>query len=94
MKMAESVIDYLSLTRICEFTRALHQLHQTGGDEVIDREFNAVCRAIWGYNLDDFTDDDLSPKDHAWLDGLTQERASDLPPAMATTSRITCTAAA
>jgi hypothetical protein len=75
--MAESVIDYLSLTRICEFTRALHQLHQTGGDEVIDREFNAVCRVIWGYSLDDFTDDDLSPNDHAWLDSLTPERALD-----------------
>jgi hypothetical protein len=75
--MAGSAIDYLNLTRICEFTRALHQLHQTGGDEVIDREFNAVCRVIWGYGLDDFTDDDLSPNDHAWLDGLTQERAFD-----------------
>jgi hypothetical protein len=59
----------------CEFTRALHQFHQIGGDEVIDREFSAVCRAIWGYGPDDFTDDDLSPNDHAWLDGLTQERA-------------------
>jgi hypothetical protein len=65
-QMAESAIDYVNLTRICEFTRALHQFHQIGGDEVIDREFNAVCRAIWGYSLDDFTDDDLSPNDH-WL---------------------------
>ncbi len=75
--MANSAIDYADLTRICEFTRALHRVHQIGGDEVIDREFNAVCRAVWGYNLDDFTDDDLSPKDHAWLDSLTRERASD-----------------
>jgi hypothetical protein len=89
--MADPAIDVVNLTRICEFTRALHRSHQIGGDEVIDREFNAVCRAIWGYNLDDFTDDDLSPKDHAWLDGLTQEF---LPPARASTSRITCTAAA
>jgi hypothetical protein len=44
---------------------------------VIDREFNAVCRAIWGYGLDDFTDDDVSPNDHAWLDSLTQESAFD-----------------
>jgi hypothetical protein len=44
---------------------------------VTDREFSAVCRAIWGYGLDDFTDDDLSPNDHAWLDSLTQERAFD-----------------
>jgi hypothetical protein len=70
--MADSAIDYANLTRICEFTRALHRFHQMGSDEVIDREFNAVCRAIWGYNLDDFTDDDLSPKDHAWLDSLTR----------------------
>src|SRR6516225_3974168 len=38
-------------------------------------EFTAVCRAIWGYTLDDFTDDDLSPEDHAWLDQLTRECA-------------------
>jgi hypothetical protein len=44
---------------------------------VIDREFNAVCRAIWGYGLDDFTDDDLSQEDHARLDSLTQDRAFD-----------------
>jgi hypothetical protein len=48
---------------IFEFTRALHRFHQIGGDEVIEREFNAVCRAVWGYNLDDFTDEDLSPKE-------------------------------
>jgi hypothetical protein len=47
--MADSAIDYVNLTRICEFTRVLHRFHQTGGDEVIDREFNAVCRATWGY---------------------------------------------
>ena len=29
------------------------------------------------YGLDDFTDDDLSPNDHAWLDSVTQERAFD-----------------
>ena len=95
--MADSAIDYANLTRICEFTRALQRVHQIGGDEVIDREFNAVCRAVWGYNLDDFTDDDLSPKDHAWLDSLTRERASDFAArhghATATTSRITSTAA-
>jgi hypothetical protein len=36
-----------------------------------------VCRAIWGFTLDDFTDDDLSAEDHAWLDGLTRECAID-----------------
>jgi hypothetical protein len=46
-----------------------------GDDDAIDREFSAVCRAIWGFTLDDFTDDDLSAEDHAWLDELTQECA-------------------
>jgi hypothetical protein len=34
-----------------------------------------ACRAIWGHTLDDFTDDDLSAEDPAWLDRLTQECA-------------------
>jgi hypothetical protein len=66
--MAQSAIDYVSLLRICEFARTLHSLNQSGGgDEMIDREFAGACRAIWRYTLDDFTDDDLSPKDHAWV---------------------------
>ena len=52
----------------------------------------AVCRAIWGFTLDDFTDDDVSPGDHAWLDQLTQERALEFG-AAATTSRTTFTGA-
>jgi hypothetical protein len=75
--MTNLAIDYVNLTRICEFARRLHKLHRVGDDEAIDREFSAVCRAIWGYTLDDFTDDDLSPEDHLWLDGLTQECAFD-----------------
>ena len=75
--MAKLATDYAVLTRISEFARRLHQLHRLGDDEAIDREFSAVCRAIWGFTLDDFTDDDLSPEDHAWLDELTQERACD-----------------
>jgi hypothetical protein len=64
--MTQSAIDYVNLTRICEFARALHDRHQSGGnDEEIERAFNAACRGIWGYTLDDFTDDDISPKDHA-----------------------------
>jgi hypothetical protein len=44
--MADFAIHYSNLTRICEFARALHQLHHGGGDdEVLEREFNAVCRA-------------------------------------------------
>jgi hypothetical protein len=48
-----------------------------GAARSIDHEFSAVCRAIWGFTLDDFTDDDLSPDDHVWLDSLTQEHAFD-----------------
>ena len=68
--MTNLAIDYVNLTRICEFARRLHKLHRVGDDEAIDREFSAVCRAIWGYTLDDFIDDDLSPEDHVWLDNL------------------------
>jgi hypothetical protein len=55
--------------------RQRSSLHRIGDDEAIDEEFSAVCRAIWGFTLDDFTDDDLSVEDHAWLDALTQECA-------------------
>jgi hypothetical protein len=48
----------------------------------------AVCRAVWGYNLDDFTDDDLSPKDHACSIASPESAHPILPPAMAMTSRI------
>jgi hypothetical protein len=75
--MANLATDYINLTRICEFTRRLHQLHRLGGEDAIDHEFSAVCRAIWGFTLDDFTDDDLSAEDHAWLDQLTRECAID-----------------
>jgi hypothetical protein len=73
--MTNLAIDYVNLTRISEFARRLHQLHRLGDDAAIDTEFSAVCRAIWGYTLDDFTDDDLSSEDHLWLDGLTRQCA-------------------
>ena len=73
--MATLATDYTNLTRIWEFARRLHQLRRLGGEDAVEREFNAVCRAIWGFTLDDFTDDDLSAEDHAWLDQLTQESA-------------------
>jgi hypothetical protein len=73
--VAKIATDYAVLTRICEFARRLHQLHRLGNDDAIEGEFNAVCRSIWGYTLDDFTDDDLSAEDHAWLDQLTWECA-------------------
>jgi hypothetical protein len=74
--MREAAIDQTCLIRICEYARKLHQLHRHAEDAAIDHEFNAVCRAIWGYTLDDFHDDSLSKQDHAWLDGLTRKRAS------------------
>src|SRR5271170_6543811 len=44
-EMINYAIHYSSLTRICEYARALHQLHHGGGDdEVLEREVNAVCR--------------------------------------------------
>jgi hypothetical protein len=52
--LADLATDYVNLTRICEFARRLHQLHRRGDDDAIDREFSAVCRAIWGFTLDDF----------------------------------------
>jgi len=74
--MAGSAIDYGQLTRLCEYTRELYRLHREGaGDEAIDREFNAVCRTIWGYTPEDFEDVAFSARDHAWLDNLTRERA-------------------
>ena len=73
--MANHALGCVKITRICEFARRLHQLRRLGGEDAIEREFNEVCRSICGYTLDDFTDDDLSAKDHAWLDQLTQECA-------------------
>jgi hypothetical protein len=94
LKMANLATDYVDLTRICEFARRLHQLHRLGDDDAIDREFGAACRAIWGFTLDDFTDDDLSAEDHAWLDQLTRECAIGFAAGRATTSGTTSTGAA
>jgi hypothetical protein len=73
--MAKHAPDYTNLTRICEFARRLHQLHRLGGEDAIEGEFDAVCRALWDFTLDDCTDDDLSAEDHAWLDELTRGSA-------------------
>jgi hypothetical protein len=74
--MAGSATDESHLTRLCEYTRGLYRLHREGApDEAIDREFNAVCRAVWGYTLDDFDDDCLAAAVNAWLDNLTCARA-------------------
>jgi hypothetical protein len=65
----------LDLIRIGTFTAVLEWLHLWGSDEEIDREFNSVCRTIWGYTLDDFDDDCIAKEDHAWLDELTARQA-------------------
>jgi hypothetical protein len=73
--MAQNVQDCVSLTRIADYCRTLFELHRASDDDQIDREFNAVCRQIWGYTCEDFEDESLPAKDHEWLDGLTQKRA-------------------
>ena len=61
--------------RLSDHTGELERLRQCDDDDRIDRAFNAVCTRIWGYTLDDFDDESLSPKDHAFLDRLTWKRA-------------------
>jgi hypothetical protein len=76
LRWPQLAIAYVALPRICEFARRLHQLHQLGDDDAIDQEFSAVCRAIWGFTLDDFTDDDLfdrrEPDDLSATDALNK----------------------
>ena len=68
--------DIVCLKRISLYCGELERLHAwSGADEDIDREFNRVCQTIWGYTLDDFDDDDLTERDHKWLDGLTPKKA-------------------
>lgn len=67
--------DASSLIRIGTYTAQLEWLHLWGTDEEIDKEFNSVCRTIWGYTLDDFDDDRIAKEDHDWLDELTARRA-------------------
>ena len=74
--MRAGSVDYEGLVRLCEHTAELDRLRQSTDDDRIDRAFNAVCKRIWGYTLDDFDDESLSAKDHAFLDRLTWKRAS------------------
>ena len=73
--MPKPAIDASNLIRIGTYTAELERLHLWGTDEEIDREFNSVCRTIWGYTLDDFDDDCISKEDHGWLDELTARQA-------------------
>lgn len=63
------------ILRLSDYTGELARLGQCNDDDRIDRAFSAVCKHIWGYTLDDFDDESLSPKDHAFLDRLTWKRA-------------------
>jgi hypothetical protein len=73
--MSENPIEYRELVRIAEYTREIAGVRESGDDDLIDRAFSAACKQIWGYTLDDFDDESLSAKDHAFLDRLTWKRA-------------------
>lgn len=75
--MGKMVRNSAVLVRLSDFTRELERHQAWGSDEDIDREFNAVCRAIWGYTPDDFDDDGFSKEDHDWLDELSPRRAAE-----------------
>src|ERR1700676_1509832 len=78
-KMAENARVYPELTRIADYTAELQKVRRCGDDDRIDRAFNAVCKRIWGYTLEDFDDESLSAQDHALLDRMTWKRACRLP---------------
>ena len=78
--MSTIAFDSFPLTRIADFARTLSRLHQAArrrviDDDAIDREFNAVCRSVWGYTTDDISDDLFSVEDHAFLDALDEAQA-------------------
>ncbi len=74
--MVADSVSYGDVIRLSEHTGELARLRRCDDDDRIDRAFNAACKRIWGYTLDDFDDESLSPKDHAFLDGLTWKRAA------------------
>ncbi|MCP3474044.1 hypothetical protein NLM33_27400 [Bradyrhizobium sp. CCGUVB1N3] len=78
--MSTIAFDQFALTRIGDFARSLSRLHQAArryavDDDQIDREFNAVCQSIWGYTIDDVSDDLFSAEDHLFLDTLDEAQA-------------------
>lgn len=74
--MRGNSVDSQEILRLAEHTAELSRLRECDDDDRIDLAFNAVCKRIWGYTLDDFDDESLSAKDHAFLDRLTWKRAS------------------
>jgi hypothetical protein len=78
--MSTIAFDQFALTRIADFARSLSRLHQASrrrlvDDDQIDREFNAVCMSVWGYTIDDISDDLFSTEDHVFLDTLDEAQA-------------------
>lgn len=78
--MSNIAFDQFALTRIADFARSLSRLHQAArrravDDDQVDREFNAVCQSIWGYTIDDISDDLFSCEDHLFLDTLDEAHA-------------------
>ncbi len=78
--MSTILSSQFALTRVADFARSLSRLHlmarrQPVDDDQLDREFNAVCRSVWGYTVDDISDDLFSAADHAWLDALDEAQA-------------------
>ena len=78
--MSTIAFDQFAFTRIADFARSLSRLHRAArrhviDDDQIDREFNAVCQSIWGYTIDDISDDLFCPEDHLFLDTLDEAQA-------------------
>src|SRR5216684_5951183 len=79
--MSTIAFDQFALTRIADFARSLSRLHLAArryavDDDQFDREFNAVCQSIWGYTIDDVSDDLFAAEDHLFLDTLDEAHAS------------------
>ena len=65
--MSTIAFDQFALTRIADFARSLSRLHQASrrravDDDQFDREFNAVCQSVWGYTIDDISDELFSDR--------------------------------
>jgi hypothetical protein len=74
--MRADSVTYCGVVKLSEHTEELARLRASDDDDRIDQAFNAVCKRIWGYTLDDFDDESLGAKDHAFLDRLTWKRAA------------------
>ena len=77
---SHTALNAVAMTRIADFARTLTRLHvasrhQMIDDDQIDRAFNAVCLSVWGYTIEDISDDMLAAEDHEFLDTLDEYRA-------------------